>query len=83
MVQERWVMHQSKWNHTSGCTAGKKKKKTTLRIIINLEKPMGNEALTNQRHLLRMLVEQRITIEGGIQTVIELRGKKGMWQYIM
>lgn len=38
---------------------------------------MGNEALTNQRHLLRMLVEQRITIEGGIQTVIELRGKKG------
>lgn len=60
-----------------------KKKKTTLRIIINLEKPMGNEALTNQRHLLRMLVEQRITIEGGIQTVIELRGKKGMWQYIM
>lgn len=37
---------------------------------------MGNKELTNGRHLLKMLVKQRITIEGGIQIVIQLRGKR-------
>lgn len=51
-------------------------RKKYFRVIINLEKLMGNEELANRRHLLKMLVKQRITIEGGIQIVIELRGKR-------
>lgn len=60
----------SKWNYTLGHT------EKYFKIIINLEKMMGNEELTNGRHLLKMLVKQRISTEGGIQAVIELRGKR-------
>jgi len=51
-------------------------KKKYFRVIINLEKLTGNEELTNQRHLLKVLVKQRITIEGGMQIIMELRGKR-------
>lgn len=50
-------------------------RKKSFRVIINLEKLMENKELTNRRHLLKMLVKQS-TIEGGIQIVIELRGKR-------
>lgn len=36
---------------------------------------MGNEELANRRHLPKMWVKQRITIGGGMQILIELRGK--------
>lgn len=51
-------------------------RKKSFRVIINLEKLMENKELTNRRHLLKMLVKQRSTIEGGTQIVIELRGKR-------
>lgn len=44
--------------------------KKSFKVIINLEKLMENKEHTNQRHLLKMLVKQRSTIEGGIQIVI-------------
>ena len=44
--------------------------------VINLEKWMGNEELTNRRQLLTMLVKQKITIAGGIQIIIELREER-------
>lgn len=37
---------------------------------------MGNEELANSRHLLMMMVKQRITIAGGIQIITELRGER-------
>lgn len=64
------MIHQSKWNHTSQHT------EKHFITIINLEKMMGNEELTNGRHLLKMLVKQRIRTKGGIQAVIESRGKR-------
>lgn len=44
--------------------------------VINPEKWMGKEELVNRRHLLTVLVKQRITIAGGIQIMIELRGER-------
>lgn len=42
---------------------------------------MGNEELANWRHLPKMWVKQRITIESGIQSSIKLRGKRDVAIY--